>query len=348
MKRLIKPPKLNPGDKVATVSLSWGGAGDDEIKWRYLQGKERLEKLFGLQVVEMAHTLAGTEYSYNHPEARADDMMAAFADPSIKGIFSCIGGDDTIRLLPFIRYDVIHDNPKIFIGYSDTTVNHFMCYKAGLSSFYGAAILSDFAENTQMPEYTVHWLKKALFSTESIGKITPSETWTSERLRWIVENKDTSRKFEPNKGYELLQGSGKVNGHLIGGCIEVFDWLRGTALFPNIDDFNEAILFLETSEEMPLPCNVQYILRTMGAMGILERINGIVFGKPYNDKYYNEYKPEIKKVLAEYVRGALPVLYNLSFGRCEPKFCIPYGAVAEIDCDNASFSILESGVKDAK
>jgi len=103
-------------------------------------------------------------------------------------------------------------------------------------------------------------------------------------------------------------------------------------------------LFLETSEEMPLPSNLLYILRVFGAMGVLERLNGIVFGKPYNDRYYDEYKPVIKKALAEYGRYDLPVLYNLSFGHCEPKFCIPYGAIAEIDCDNAVFSILESGV----
>jgi len=344
MKQLIKPPKLNPGDKVATVSLSWGGAGDDEIKWRYLQGKKRLENIFGLEVVEMPHTLAGTEYAYNHPEARAEDMMAAFTDTAIKGIFSCIGGDDTIRLLPFIDYTVIHDNPKIFIGYSDTTVNHFMCYKAGLSSIYGAAILSDFAENIQMPEYTVNWLKKALFSSDPIGEIAPSPTWTSQRLQWIIENKGNARNFEPNRSHELLQGNGKIKGHLIGGCIEVFDWLRGTELFPAVDDFCGAILFLESSEEMPLPNNILYTLRAFGAMGILERINGILFGKPYNDKYYDEYKTMIKKALAEYGRSNLPVLCNLSFGHCEPKFCTPYGAMAEIDCDNAAFSILESGV----
>jgi len=186
---LIKPPKLNPGDKIAAVSLSWGGAGDDEIRWRYLQGKERLEKLFGLEVVEMPHTLAGTEYAYNHPEARADDMMKAFAEPSIKGVFSCIGGEDTVRLLPFIDFDVIRKNPKVFMGYSDTTVNHLMCYKAGLSSIYGPAILTDFAENIRMSDYTVHWLKKTLFATEPIGEIAPSGTWTSERLQWAIENK---------------------------------------------------------------------------------------------------------------------------------------------------------------
>ena len=135
-----------------------------------------------------------------------------------------------------------------------------------------------------MPDYTVNWLKKTLFSTGPIGEIAPSTTWTSQRLQWVIENKVTARKFEPNRSHELLQGNGKVKGHLIGGCIEVFDWLRGTVLFPAVDDFCSAILFLETSEEMPLPSNILYTLRVFGAMGILERINGIVFGKPYNDK----------------------------------------------------------------
>ena len=344
MKPLIKPRKLNPGDRVATVSLSWGGAGDDEIKWRYLQGKERLETLFGLEVIEMPHTLAGTEYVYRNPKARAEDMMAAFADPDIKGIFSCIGGDDTIRLLPYIDYDVIRNNPKVFVGYSDTTTNHLMCYRAGLSSIYGPAILTDFAENIQMPDYTVHWLRKVLFSTEPISEIAPSETWTSELLRWVIENKNTARKFVPNTRHELLQGAGKIRGHLIGGCMDVFDLLRGTELFPTLDDFSGAILFLETSEEMPAPGSVLYNIRTYGAMGILERLGGIIVGKPFDNKYYDEYKLRITRALSEYGRADIPVLYNLSFGHCEPKFCIPYGAIAEIDCDRKAFRILESGV----
>lgn len=344
MKRLIKPNKLNPGDKIATISLSWGGAGDDEIKWRYDQGKERLEKLFGLEVVEMPHTLAGGDFVYKHPEARAEDMMAAFADKSIKGVISCIGGDDTIRLLPHIDYEVIRNNPKVFMGYSDTTTNHMMCYKAGLSSIYGPSILTDFAENIQMSDYTINWLKKALFSTDPIGEIPPSERWTSQLLRWVIENKNIARKFRPNQQHELLQGNGKVRGRLIGGCMDVFDLLRGTDVFPITEDFDDAILFLETSEEMPAPSNMQYSLRTLGAMGILERVNGIVFGKPFDNKYYDEYKSSITKVLLEYGRHDLPVLYNLSFGHCEPKFCIPYGATAEIDCDRKAFSILESGV----
>ena len=65
MKQLIKPPRLNAGDKVAAVSLSGGAAGEEAINWRYQQGKQRLEKLFGLKVVEMAHTLKGASYVYD-------------------------------------------------------------------------------------------------------------------------------------------------------------------------------------------------------------------------------------------------------------------------------------------
>nr|WP_294357583.1 LD-carboxypeptidase [uncultured Clostridium sp.] len=101
MINLIKPPALKRGDKIATVSLSWGGAGDKEILWRYNQGKERLQEEFGLEVIEMEHTLKGSEYLYNHPEKRAEDFMNAFKDNSIKGIFSCIGEDGEKNLIQF-------------------------------------------------------------------------------------------------------------------------------------------------------------------------------------------------------------------------------------------------------
>ena len=160
---LIKPQKLKSGDKVATVSLSWGGAGDSDILWRYNVGKKRLQEEFGLEVVEMPNTLKGTEYLYNHPEKRAEDLMAAFEDKSIKAVFSCIGGYESVRMLPYIDFDIIRNNSKIFMGYSDTTVTHMICYKAGISSFYGPSILAEFAENVEMFSYTKHWVKKVLF-----------------------------------------------------------------------------------------------------------------------------------------------------------------------------------------
>ncbi|MDI2587072.1 LD-carboxypeptidase [Psychrobacillus sp. NEAU-3TGS] len=342
---LIKPKMLQPGDKVATISLSWGGAGEPDLKWRYEQGVERLEKVFGLEVVSMPNSLKGADYLYENPKARAEDLMNAFKDPTIKGIISNIGGSESIRLLPYIDFDIIRSNPKVFIGYSDTTVTHLFCHKAGISSFYGPAILMDFAENVEMHEYTVEALKKTLFTNEVIGEVKPAAEWTSDRLEWVVENKNTKRNMYPNSGYELLQGNGVVQGTLIGGCIEVLEFAKGTALWPNDAYWKDSILFFETSEEMPEPTYIEYWLRNYGAQGILQKAKGIIFGKPLKEKYYEEYKESILKIMKELDLTNLSILYNLNFGHTEPKFVLPYGALAEIDSEKVTFSILESGVE---
>ena len=342
---LIKPKMLQAGDKVATISLSWGGAGEPDIKWRYEQGVERLEKIFQLEVVSMPNSLKGSDYLYENPKARAEDLMNAFKDPTIKGIISNIGGSDSIRLLPYIDFDVIRDNPKVFIGYSDSTVTHLFCHKAGISSFYGPSVLMDFAENVEMDPYTVEALKKTLFSNEVIGEVEPALEWTSERLLWVIENKDKQRQMTSNRGYEVLQGSGVVQGKLIGGCIEVLEFAKGTSLWPEKSYWKDSILFFETSEDMPEPAFIEYWLRNYGSQGILQQAKGIIFGKPQNEKYYEEYKESILRIMKELDLNELPILYNMNFGHTEPKFVLPYGAIAEINCDDVTFSILDSGVE---
>lgn len=344
MLNLVKPQRLRPGDKVATVSLSWGGAGDTELLWRYNLGKKRLQEQFGLEVIEMPNTLKGTDYLYRYPEKRAEDLMKAFSDSSIKAIFSCIGGDESIRMLPYIDFDIIKDNPKIFIGYSDTTVTHFMCLKASLSSFYGASILAEFAENVRIFDYTADSIKKVLFDYSPIGILEASTEWTGERLEWIESNTSITKTMEKNQGYEFLQGYGKVKGRLIGGCIEVMEMIKGTVLWPSNESFEDAVLFFETSEDMPEPSYIEYWLRNYGSQGILQKVKAIIWGKPYQEKYYEEYKIAIKKVISELELFDLPIVYNMSFGHNEPMICLPYGAIAEIDCDKRTFSILESGV----
>lgn len=196
-----------------------------------------------------------------------------------------------------------------------------------------------------MHEYTVEALKKALFTASAIGEVKPTTEWTSERLEWIIENKDKKRKMNTNKGYELLQGSGIAQGRLIGGCIEVLEFAKGTSLWPAKEYWKDSILFFETSEELPTPGNVEYWLRNYGTQGILQQAKGIIFGKPQNEKYYEEYKESIRVIMKELSLENLPVLYNLNFGHTEPKFVLPYGAMAEINCENRTFTILDSGVE---
>ncbi|WP_066175820.1 S66 family peptidase [Bacillus marinisedimentorum] len=342
---LIKPKKLQPGDTVATVSPSWGGAGEPDLRWRYEQGVERLENVFGLNVVPMPNSLKGAEYLYQNPQARAEDLMTAFRDEKVKAIFANIGGSDSIRLLPYIDFDVIRDNPKIFVGYSDNTISHLFCLKAGVSSFYGPAVMVDFAENVEMDPYTIEMVKRTFFSNDIIGEIKPAEEWTSEHLRWEEGNKSQRRSMNKNSGYEVLQGSGSIQGRLMGGCIEVLEFAKETEIWPAREYWNESILFFETSEEKPKPEYITYWLRNYAAQGILQNVKGIIFGKPQDEMYYEEYKQEILQVMKEYDLEGLPILYNLNFGHTEPKIILPYGALAEIDCDGGAFSILESGVE---
>jgi len=179
-----------------------------------------------------------------------------------------------------------------------------------------------------------------------IGNIDPSPIWTSERLPWEEKNKCIERNTQLNKGYELLQGEGIAGGHLIGGCIETLEMIKGTELWPENDLWDNSIIFFETSEDNSSPEYVEYWLRNYGSQGILQRVNGIIFGKPYDNLYYEEYKKVILKVVREELKLVhLPILYNMNFGHTAPMITIPYGAMAEINCDKKTFCILDSGVR---
>lgn len=113
----------------------------------------------------------------------------------------------------------------------------------------------------------------------------------------------------------------------------------------SIDTWNNSILFLETYEDKPTPTYFEYWLRNYGSQGILNRINGIIFGKPYDNLYYDEYKKVIMKIISEELKlYDLPILYNMNFGHTAPMMVLPYGAMGEINCDKAEFSIIEAGV----
>ena len=100
---MLKPSRLKPGDKVATVSPSWGGPS--VFPHRYQAGVQQLEAEFGLSVVEMPHALKDADWLAQNPKARADDLMQAFSDPSINGIIATIGGEDSIIALPGLGND---------------------------------------------------------------------------------------------------------------------------------------------------------------------------------------------------------------------------------------------------
>ena len=130
----------------------------------------------------------------------------------------------------------------------------------------------------------------------------------------------------------------------------MIDWLRGTDFWPSPEAWQDAILFLETSEDAPTPTMVMYGLRTCAALGILPRLAGILFGRPGGNiplEQFDEYDAVIRKVVAEEEGlSDLPIITCMDFGHTDPIFVMPYGVEAEIDCEKQQFTITESAVVD--
>lgn len=342
-----KPRKLNKGDRVAIVSLSWGGLGESKLIHKYYIAKERLENEFGLEVVAMPNALKGSEFIYNHPELRAKDLMDAFEDKSIKAIICAIGGDDSVRLLPYINYDSIRDNPKIFMGYSDTTVSHFMLNKAGVVSYYGPSIMCEFGEYVKMFDYTKDAVKNILFNNTENYEVKSSEYWSNDHISWNEDNvKNQKKLIKEEHGYEVLSGAGIVKGQLFGGCIDVFPMIIGTEIWPSIDKWNDKILLLETSEDKIAPDYLLWYLRNLGAQGILNKINGIIVGKPQDEVYYEEYKEIYLKIIKEFNCENLPIIYNINIGHAFGTGLLPLGIKYEINLENKTIKFLESATLD--
>jgi muramoyltetrapeptide carboxypeptidase LdcA involved in peptidoglycan recycling len=338
MMNLIKPPKLNPGDTIATVSPAWGCAGNSDSRWRYDIGVKQLKDEFGLIAKPMPYSLRGTDYLSKNPQARTEDLKTAFSDPSVKAVIANIGGNDSIRLLPYIDEKIIHDNPKIFIGYSDIMSVHLMCHKAGLASFYGANLMSSFGDPQGVHPYTKYWFEETLFHNEPIGAITTPDEFTADSIDYTDP---TQRRFYHSAKVECLQGKGKVTGRLFGGHMG-FSEMPEELLMPLHEP--DLILFLEDIVECVKPDDIFGFFKWIDKKGVTQNINGIIFGR-FNEYPENKaYRIAALKAIQEVGLDKIPVMWNMPFGHTSPICVIPYGALVEIDCDNAGFSILESGV----
>lgn len=169
--------------KIGIVSLSSGVLGESFIKHELKIGVDRLNK-YGIEVEFLPNALKGMDFIKEHPESRAKDLIEAFKDDSIDMILCAIGGVDTYKLLPYLFENnelERHVKQKIFLGFSDTTKNHFMLNKVGIKTFYGQAFLPDICElSNEMLPYTKKYFEE-LITTGKIKEIRPSEFWYKER-----------------------------------------------------------------------------------------------------------------------------------------------------------------------
>ncbi len=249
---------------IGIVSLSSGIIGEESVRFEVDIGLRRLEE-YGLNVKFLPNACKGLDYVKAHPELRAQDLLEAFRDPALDMILCAIGGDDTYRLLPYLfEHGELADaiSEKVFLGFSDTTINHLMLHKLGLRSFYGQAFLPDICElSPELLPYTRRYFEELIF-TGTIREIRPSDVWYEERQHFSPDQVGRPLISHPNQGFELLQGPPVFSGKILGGCIDsMYDIFNGDryadmpvlcrryGLFPAAEEWKGRILLLESSEE---------------------------------------------------------------------------------------------------
>lgn len=335
----VKLPKLKKGDKVAILSPSFAAPG--KWPWVYELGCQRLRDIFGLKPIEFPTTKKIGASS----EERAEDLINAFENKEIKAVIASLGGDDQVTYIKNLPKEPFIKNPKPFLGYSDNThfINHL--WLCGIPSFYGGMIFTEFAVQKEMDEFTIKYLNYALFDN-NVFELESSPIFNDIGLDWNDKSTlNQKRRYQKNDGL-YWDGLNDNEGVTWGGCVESVDeLLRHGVPIPSLEDFQNIILFLETSEEIPTHNYFRRVLRAFGEREILKNIKGLLVGRPKvwefdkqnSDEEKESYKKGQREMILEIVRKynqEISIIQNLDFGHTAPQICLPVGRKVTLDSKN--------------
>ncbi|WP_442603942.1 S66 family peptidase [Paenibacillus sp. KN14-4R] len=340
-----KARRLQPGSKIAILSPSSGLPF--LFPENYELGLQNLRDVLEFEIVEMPTARMAPDELYQNPQLRAEDINHCFKDDSIDGIITSIGGYESIRILPYLDLDVIVNNPKMIMGFSDATT--FLSYlnQLGLVTFYGPGVLAGLAQMKNLPSTYIDHLKSILFGEAFPYTYKPYELWTHGYQDWNnPEMVGQCKEFYPNEtGWKFLQGNTTQQGYLWGGCIEVLEFMKATKYWPEEDFWQDKILIFETSEEKPSPNHVGYMLRNYGVQGLFSKVKGVMFGRAKD--YTPEENVELHEMIVKVIKGEfgadeLPIVVGVDFGHTDPKIILPMGVKFEINPQTNEIVLLES------
>jgi muramoyltetrapeptide carboxypeptidase LdcA involved in peptidoglycan recycling len=323
----IIPSKLRSGDKIRIIapsrSISLLNKETCDI------ADQRLSQL-GLEVSFGKHVEENDKFNSSSIKSRIEDLNEAFADKSINGILTVIGGFNSNQLLNYLDFDLIRKNPKILCGYSDiTALSNTIYSKTGLISYSGPHY-SSFGQKLHF-DYTLEYFKRCLFESTPFDLIA-SQQWSDDP--WYKNQEE--RNLIDNEGYWIIN-NGKASGSILGANLCTFNLLQGTDFMPNLAD---SILFLE-DDELTFPAEFDRNLQSVIHLPGFNKVRGIVIGR------FQKVSEISKNALEEIIKtkeklNHLPVIANVDFGHTDPKVTFPIGGVATIEAnDKAKITISE-------
>lgn len=335
------PPPVPHGGRVAVVSPSW--AAPERYPVIHEQALRRLQEVVGVEPVEYASTRRSAS-----PAERADDLMAAFADPSVGAILATIGGDDQITVLRHLDADVVREHPTRFLGYSDNTNLLNWLWFHGIGGFHGGSTQVHVGPGPSIHPDHLASLSAALFGGELV--ITAADSFSEDEVPWssprVLTDLPAMRPADP---WSWHRADRSITGPTWGGNLEILAWTLGASRWvrPN-DAYRGAVLLLETSEERPSALEVFRTLRVMGERGLLEQFAAVVVARARasdmskldtglrgpSDEERHRYRAEqgeaVLRALDTYLPNA-PVCIGVDFGHTSPQWVLPYGGLLTVD-----------------
>ena len=299
------PKRLQPGDTIGLVAPA--GIIYDESEFERMQKELAdlgLRTVFGDHVKDRHGYLSGTD------EGRASDLNYMFENPDIDGVIAVRGGWGCARILPYLDFQMIACNPKVYCGFSDnTTLHHALMAFSNLQTFHGPNGNSDWTD-----------LTKQSFET-------------------VIMNGE-AEKYKSVSNVKTLR-PGKVQGKLLGGNLSILVTTLGTPYQANYDG---ALLFVEDIGEDTY--KVDRMLAHLEQAGVLNQISGFIFGKCTDCSAGTEPTFSLMEVMDHYLsRYDVPAIYNADIGHEPDNFTIPVGAMAELDADEGLITLLQPAVR---
>jgi muramoyltetrapeptide carboxypeptidase len=251
-------------------------------------------------------------YLAGKDEDRAADLMNMFKDDEIEAILCVRGGWGCNRILNHLDYDIIKDNPKPLIGFSDiTSLHNAILTKSGLVTYHGPVGKSDWNS----------------FTKKSFEDI-------------LIKKRKGVYEFVEDQDDAFIINSGKSEGRILGGNLSVLVAMIGSEYVP---DFKDAILFLEDVGEDVY--RLDRMLTQLKLNGILDQISGFVFGKCTNcDAGFNSLT--LTQLFDDLIKPLnIPAYYGAMISHEDHNVTIPVGLRAKMDADKMKFEILSEAVK---
>lgn len=335
---MILPPRLNIGDRIGIFA----GSSPDGAKCpcRFERAVENLIHM-GFQVDVGNAKATPLSYLSGSRKERADAINSLIRDPEVACIMSCVGGYNANGILDLIDYHALAASPKILLGYSDFSAVLMAVYaRTGCITFHGPALLPQFGDMDGPHAFTVDNFMRVAGCASPAGVTPCSHLVIDEFLEWDVA--DRRPRYRRKHEGPLVIRDGYSNGKVICCNINVLLALHGTEYFPPLDG---TILCVEESDDAG-PDALEGKLVALVQKGIVEKINGLIFGKLSGETKFDADRT-FQSVLRETLGGgSYPIAAEFDFGHADPQLTLPIGATATLNCANgqAELNILTRAV----